>query len=205
VQPIKEFCSTSITYPPYSKTQTATIFFTTNVKEDAAIAISDGTNTLSLVWPSDYSGQQSASFVITAVNNAHAAGTFLGTASAENTIGVLITLDTPSATATITSVGLTAVISSYADGALNGGLITWLTGNNSGMSMEIKTYTQTTEDILLWLEMPFAIQVGDTFTYAPGCDKTRETCYFKYNNILNFRGFPDIPGMDQYLYYPDAS
>jgi uncharacterized phage protein (TIGR02218 family) len=53
--------------------------------------------------------------------------------------------------------------------------------------------------------MPFAIQVGDTFTYAPGCDKTRETCCNKFNNILNFRGFPDIPGMDQYLYYPDAS
>jgi uncharacterized phage protein (TIGR02218 family) len=29
-----------------------------------------------------------------------------------------------------------------------------------------------------------------------GCDKRFETCRLKFANLLNFRGFPDIPGDD---------
>jgi uncharacterized phage protein (TIGR02218 family) len=43
------------------------------------------------------------------------------------------------------------------------------------------------------------IQVGDIFTIVAGCDKLKETCIAKFNNILNFRGFPDVPGIDKLL------
>jgi uncharacterized phage protein (TIGR02218 family) len=33
---------------------------------------------------------------------------------------------------------------------------------------------------------------------APGCDLTRDTCNLKFGNLLNFGGFPDIPGRNPF-------
>ena len=49
----------------------------------------------------------------------------------------------------------------------------------------------------LSLPMPYTVQVGDGVTAIAGCDKTSETCKDKFSNLINFRGFPTIPGMDQ--------
>jgi hypothetical protein len=35
-----------------------------------------------------------------------------------------------------------------------------------------------------------------------GCDKRMETCRLKFSNLLNFRGFPDIPGDDWLVAHP---
>ena len=86
---------------------------------------------------------------------------------------------------------------------MDGGVVTWLTGLNAGSSMEINTYVQSTETLTLYLNMASEIQIGDTFNYYPGCDKRRETCFFKFNNMDNFRGEPDVPGIDATLTYPD--
>ncbi len=32
-----------------------------------------------------------------------------------------------------------------------------------------------------------------------GCDKRVDTCRLKFDNLLNFQGFPDIPGEDWLL------
>ena len=37
---------------------------------------------------------------------------------------------------------------------------------------------------------------GTDVKLTPGCDKRRETCRDKFTNIVNFRGFPFIPGED---------
>ncbi len=37
------------------------------------------------------------------------------------------------------------------------------------------------------------------FDIIAGCDKTRETCQSKFTNIINFRGEPDVPGVDKLL------
>jgi hypothetical protein len=44
--------------------------------------------------------------------------------------------------------------------------------------------------------------VGDTLEIRRGCEKTRAAC-MAYSNIDNFRGFPDVPGSDQVLRYPN--
>jgi hypothetical protein len=31
-----------------------------------------------------------------------------------------------------------------------------------------------------------------------------ETCRLKFDNLMNFRGFPDIPGDDWLVAHPDA-
>ncbi len=108
--------------------------------------------------------------------------------------------------ATFAAVGITEV-ADKADGWFDEGLVTWLTGLNAGTSMEVKTWTKATKTIELFLPMPFAIQAGDTFEIYPGCDKTRsgaEGCKVKFANVVNFQGFPDVPGNDQVLRFPDA-
>lgn len=82
-------------------------------------------------------------------------------------------------------------------GYYTGGEAVFLTGDNAGLRMEIKE--QTTYDIVLALPMPRAIAIGDSVKLIAGCDKTRDTCKAKFDNLINFRGFADIPGMDAIL------
>lgn len=82
------------------------------------------------------------------------------------------------------------------------GVLAWTSGLNAGFKMEVIQWDGTT--ITLFENMPYAIQAGDTYTIEAGCDKTIATCYQKFNNVVNHRGEPLIPGMDQILIYPNS-
>ena len=100
------------------------------------------------------------------------------------------------------------VIQTFAEGWMNGGMVTWVSGSNAKTSMEINTFSTGAaigNQVTLFLAMPYPIKVGDIFTFNPGCNKARLTCSDKWNNILNFRGEPDCPGSDGFIMYPDAS
>jgi uncharacterized phage protein (TIGR02218 family) len=47
--------------------------------------------------------------------------------------------------------------------------------------------------------MPFAVEEGDSYSLQAGCDKTLPTCITRFNNALNFRGEPFVPGTDKML------
>jgi uncharacterized phage protein (TIGR02218 family) len=47
--------------------------------------------------------------------------------------------------------------------------------------------------------MPYPITAGDSYTLQQGCDKTIGTCSNRYNNAINFRGEPHVPGLDKML------
>ena len=65
--------------------------------------------------------------------------------------------------------------------------------------------TITSYDLIeLFLPMPFAVQVGDKLGIYAGCDKRLSTCISKFDNVLNFRGEPYVPGQDEFLNYPNA-
>lgn len=81
-----------------------------------------------------------------------------------------------------------------ADDYFEYGIITWTSGLNTGLSMEVKTYAVAS--VILQLVMPYAIQVGDTYSIVAGCDKKIETCRDKFDNVPNFRGEPYVPGVD---------
>jgi len=77
------------------------------------------------------------------------------------------------------------------------GLITFTSGLNDDLSMEIKAYA--VGQITLHLPMPYTVAAGDAYTLRAGCDKSLATCRDRYDNVVNFRGEPYIPGIDKML------
>lgn len=59
--------------------------------------------------------------------------------------------------------------------------------------------------IELWQSLGIEPLPGDIVRVEAGCDKREETCRLKFGNLLNFRGFPDIPGEDWLMSYPVSS
>lgn len=84
-----------------------------------------------------------------------------------------------------------------ADGYFDGGKITFTSGLNNGLSMEVKSFVDGT--ITLVLPMAFTVAVTDTFSLVAGCDKNFDTCIAKFSNAVNFRGEPHVPGLDEML------
>lgn len=71
------------------------------------------------------------------------------------------------------------------------GTIGFTSGANNGLTRSVKSYTVGV--INLSFPLPSAPAPGDAFTVFPGCDKTQATCTNKFNNLVNFRGFPYVP------------
>lgn len=67
----------------------------------------------------------------------------------------------------------------------------------------LRTDTDPSGDITLFLPMNWDIEVGDTFDIKVGCDGIHTTCKVKFDNLVNFGGFPDLPGMDAIIKTPD--
>lgn len=59
--------------------------------------------------------------------------------------------------------------------------------------------------ITLWEPIRAQLQPGDMLRLTAGCDKRAETCRHKFQNLVNFQGFPDLPGEDWVLAYPKNS
>ena len=59
--------------------------------------------------------------------------------------------------------------------------------------------------IELWQPLGATVLQGDVLRIEAGCDKRMETCQFKFDNLLNFQGFPDIPGDDWTITDPTKS
>lgn len=83
------------------------------------------------------------------------------------------------------------------NGYFAGGKITFTSGANSGLSMEVKAFAEG--QFTLVLPMPYDIAGGDGYVAVAGCDKNFATCCERFNNALNFRGEPHVPGMDRML------
>jgi len=88
-----------------------------------------------------------------------------------------------------------------ASGIFSSGLLTFTSGENDGLSIEVKEYTLVSGggQVLLALPMPYPITVSDTYSMIKGCDKTIGTCFNRFNNVANFRGEPSVPGLDRML------
>jgi len=57
----------------------------------------------------------------------------------------------------------------------------------------------------LWQPLRAEIAGGDLLRLEAGCDKLPATCRFKFDNFLNYQGFPDLPGDDWTLTDPSRA
>jgi len=77
-------------------------------------------------------------------------------------------------------------------------------GNDKGQTVTVRRWDANTGTLSLFLPAQHAVEVSDTFAIRPGCDKSFATSKAKFDNAINFRGFPHVPDDDQILRYPDA-
>jgi uncharacterized phage protein (TIGR02218 family) len=110
------------------------------------------------------------------------------------------TVSALSATSSFTASGL----DTFADGWFTAGKLTFDSGLNANLSVEVKSHGNASGAVTfdLWQAMPEPIASGDVFTVTAGCDKRFQTCHDKFDNAINFRGFPHIPGNDYVVRYP---
>lgn len=79
------------------------------------------------------------------------------------------------------------------------GVLKFMTGENTGYAIEIIDWNNTTKIMTTALPIPLKPKAGDIVQLQVGCDKTRKTCVTKFDNMINFRGHPDVPGQGQYF------
>ena len=91
--------------------------------------------------------------------------------------------------------GGTIMPNGSAAGYFDFGVITFTSGLNNGLSMEVKSYVPG--QISLQLPMPYLVAAGDTYSMHAGCDKTLETCRDRFSNLVNMRAEPWLRGVDQ--------
>ncbi|WP_439522850.1 DUF2163 domain-containing protein [Marivita sp.] len=85
------------------------------------------------------------------------------------------------------------------------GRLTVLDGQANGLWGAIKRdilYADGTRQIDLWEPLRAVIAIGDRVKLIVGCDKRFETCRAKFDNLVNFQGFPDIPQEEWILIHP---
>ena len=93
---------------------------------------------------------------------------------------------------------------SFADAWFDGGRLDVLTGEASGLWGTIKRDAQGdgTRALTLWSAIGGGLAAGDRVRLTAGCDKRSSSCRLKFNNFINFQGFPDLPGEDWVMAVP---
>lgn len=90
-------------------------------------------------------------------------------------------------------------VRSEVDDTFNFGFLTFTAGSNTGLGSIVKDYTFISSEFVLQEAMPFDIEGGDAYTVFKGCDKALSTCINKFDNVINFGGFPHMPGEDRII------
>lgn len=100
-----------------------------------------------------------------------------------------------------------AEMGGFAEDWFRHGLIRVLSGAAAGLIGLIKRDRSDGAGRMIDLWHPFGAMVapGDVLRIEAGCDKRRTTCQFKFDNLLNYQGFPDIPGDDWTITDPTKS
>jgi uncharacterized phage protein (TIGR02218 family) len=85
-----------------------------------------------------------------------------------------------------------------------GGVLRVLTGSAEGLVAMIRAdrFRDGAREMRLWQDLALPVAPGDLVRLQAGCDKRVETCRLKFHNLLNYRGFPNIPGEDWAMSYP---
>lgn len=87
------------------------------------------------------------------------------------------------------------------------GMLEVLTGAGAGLTGVIKADDRAGagRTLSLWQDLRAPLAAGDLVRLRAGCEKTEEACKEKFGNLINFRGFPHIPGEDWLMAHPTRS
>lgn len=93
----------------------------------------------------------------------------------------------------------------FSTGWFTRGLLTFTSGAAIGQAIEVKEHVAANDlaAIELWAPARLPLEPGQTFTISAGCDKHLATCRAKFANVVNFRGFPHMPGNDYLVRGPE--
>ena len=83
-----------------------------------------------------------------------------------------------------------------------GGKLAFTSGANGGLSVEVKNHRKAGAVTLDCGRRWRSRSRQATLRRTAGCDKRFDTCHDRFNNVVNFRGFPHIPGNDFVMRYP---
>lgn len=99
-----------------------------------------------------------------------------------------------------------AALDGFADRWFEKGRLTVLDGAAEGLVALVKNDRLAADGrrVEIWEALGAPIAPGDMLRVEAGCDKRAETCRLKFDNFLNFRGFPHIPGEDWLMAYPTS-
>ncbi len=97
--------------------------------------------------------------------------------------------------------------SAFVDRWFEQGKLEVVSGDAKGLTGAIKHDQKegNRHRVTLWHPLRADVQVGDTLRLDAGCDKRAETCRVKFDNFVNFQGFPDMPGEDWLMSVPRSS
>jgi uncharacterized phage protein (TIGR02218 family) len=97
-----------------------------------------------------------------------------------------------------TSTLVVSGLDGFAAGWFTHGVVTWTAGANEGRSERVEEHRRDATGTTLVLRPRAGLLVAerDPFSVVAGCDKAFATCKAKFANVLNFRGFPHLPGND---------
>jgi uncharacterized phage protein (TIGR02218 family) len=100
-----------------------------------------------------------------------------------------------------------AALDQFADRWFERGRAEILSGAGQGLTGWVKNdrLRATGREVELWQALPAAIAPGDLIRFEAGYDGRVETAQLKFNNLINYRGFPHIPGEDWLMAYPSSA
>jgi uncharacterized phage protein (TIGR02218 family) len=87
-------------------------------------------------------------------------------------------------------------LDTFETGFFSRGLLTFTSGASEGLKIEVKSHMKLggADAVELWADAEAPPAEGDEFIVTAGCDKRIETCKARFSNVINFRGFPSMPG-----------
>lgn len=97
-------------------------------------------------------------------------------------------------------------VEAYAEGWFGFGTVVWASGKRTGLRDRVVSHQRLGDVDVLGFGAPVGdwVVAGDEMVVTAGCDRRLATCREKFDNTVNFRGFPHIPGSDFVLRYPRA-
>lgn len=92
----------------------------------------------------------------------------------------------------------------FADRWFERGRIVALSGTAEGLVGVVKNDRRDADGrtLELWQALGAGVAAGDELRLEAGCDKRPGTCRLKFGNLVNFRGFPHVPGEDWLMAAP---